>query len=171
MVDDALRARREATVLEHMEAERVGDFERVVATFSHPRYEVLPTGDTYDGAPAVLGMFAETSLAFPGFCFENVTLYHSEAAVIVEADFVGRHLGPYRGLPATGRSVRYRMCNVFVFDGPDLTCERLHFDLHGVLIQLGIARDPVSVAGKINTFFSHPLVVLGAVFRGLFGSR
>ena len=32
-----------------MESENVHDFDTTIGTFSHPRYEIVPTGDVYDG--------------------------------------------------------------------------------------------------------------------------
>jgi hypothetical protein len=40
-----LRARREAVVREHMESENAHDFDTTIATFGHPRYELVATGD------------------------------------------------------------------------------------------------------------------------------
>ena len=54
--DEQLRARREAVVREHMESENVHDFDTTIETFSHPRYEIIPTGDVYDGESAVRGL-------------------------------------------------------------------------------------------------------------------
>jgi hypothetical protein len=88
--------------------------------------------------------------------------------VFVEVDFVGTHLGPWRGLPPTGRTIRYRMCNVFEFDGESLVCERLFFDLNTILQQLGIARDPTSTSGQVMTFINHPITVTRAFIRQLF---
>ena len=89
-------------------------------------------------------------------------------AVMVETDFVGTHLGPWRGLPATGRRVRYRMCNIFEFEGDRLVCERLHFDLLTVLEQVGIARDPTTPAGRVMTFVNHPWRVTSAYVQSIF---
>lgn len=36
-------------------------------------------------------------------------LHHADDAMLVEIDFVGTQEGAWRGLPATGRLVRYRM--------------------------------------------------------------
>jgi hypothetical protein len=36
-----LRARREAVVREHMQSENVHDFDTTIATFGHPRYELV----------------------------------------------------------------------------------------------------------------------------------
>jgi hypothetical protein len=47
-----LRERREALVREHMESENRHDFDATMATFEHPRYELIATGDVYDGERA-----------------------------------------------------------------------------------------------------------------------
>jgi steroid delta-isomerase-like uncharacterized protein len=152
-----------------MRSEGAKDFTATVATFSRPRYEVVATGEEHDGARAVSDFLAESGRAFPDFRFENTTLHHADDAVVVEVDFVGTHLGAWRGLPATGRAVRYRMCNVFVFEEDRLVCERLHFDLLTILRQIGIARDPTSLAGRVATFANHPITVGRALLRGLIG--
>ena len=53
-----LRERREALVREHMESENRHAFDVTLATFSHPRYEIVPTGDVYDGPEEVMRYFA-----------------------------------------------------------------------------------------------------------------
>jgi len=167
--DQTLRDHREALVREHMATEDEHRFEDTLSTFSHPRYEVIPTGEVFDGEDELRGFYAESHRAFPDFHFENTVLRHLDDAVVVETDFVGTHLGPWRGLPATGRGVRYRMCNLFEFEGEDLVCERLHFDLLTVLQQIGIARDPTSSWGRVVTFLNHPLVVGRAFARAAVG--
>jgi len=169
MPSPELEQRRQAIVQEHMDSEGRGDFEATIQTFHHPRYEVVATDEEHDGADALRLFYAETSKAFPDFRFENATFHHAADAVLTEVDFVGTHLGMWRGLPATGRKVRYRMCNVFVFDGDKLICERLHFDLHTVLMQVGIARDPTTLMGQLTTFANHPLHVSASFLRSLRG--
>ena len=44
-LDAALRKTGEATVREHMESENRHEFDVTMATFHHPRYEIVPTGD------------------------------------------------------------------------------------------------------------------------------
>jgi hypothetical protein len=53
-----LRQRREAIVREHMESENRHDFDTTIATFDHPRYEPVPTGDVFDGEQEVRAYFA-----------------------------------------------------------------------------------------------------------------
>jgi len=52
---------------------------------------------------------------------------------------------------------------MFIFDGDKLLCERIYFDQTTVLRQLGIARDPLSITGRVQTVVGHPL----AIGRGL----
>jgi predicted ester cyclase len=165
MPEDEIRKAREAVVLAHMDSEDRHAFEETIETFSHPRYEVVPTDEVFDGAEALRGFYEETHVAFPDFHFGEPLIHHTDDTVIVEVDFIGTHLGPYRGLPATGRKLRYRMCNLFVFEGTDLVCERLHFDRLTILIQLGIARDPTTAMGRLVTAFNHPLTLLKALLR------
>jgi hypothetical protein len=83
--------------------------------------------------------------------------------VLVEGVFTGTHLGTWRGLPATGRKIRFAMAVVFEFDGDTLVCERLYFDLGTPLRQLGVARDPVSLAGRITAAVNHPVTIVRAL--------
>ena len=103
MASAELRAHREAIVREHMESENVHDFDTTIGTFGHPRYELVATGDVYDGEEAVRAYFAESRRAFPDQRNELVALHHADDAVIVEFDLLGTHLGPLRALPPTGR--------------------------------------------------------------------
>ena len=104
MASADLRARREAVVREHMESENVHDFDTTIATFGHPRYELVATGDVYDGEEAVRAYFAESRRAFPDQRNELVALHHADDAVIVEFDLLGTHLGPLRrSLPRAAR--------------------------------------------------------------------
>jgi steroid delta-isomerase-like uncharacterized protein len=159
---DALRALREALVLEHMESENVHDFDTTLRTFEHPRYELIATGETYDGEAEVRRYFDESRTAFPDQRNELIALHHAEDAVIVEFDLLGTHLGPLRALPPTGRSFRCRMTSLFIFEGERLVCERAYFDQATILRQLGLARDPRSLAGRLALVLNHPLTIARA---------
>jgi steroid delta-isomerase-like uncharacterized protein len=160
-----LRDKRERIVVEHMESENRHEFDVTLETFEHPRYELIGTGDTYDGAAEVARYFEETRQAFPDQRNELVALHHSDDAVVVEANLYGTHLGPFRGLPPTGRKFELRICALFVFDDDRLVCERVYFDSATVLRQLGIAHDPLSAAGKVATVLNHPLTIGRALVR------
>jgi steroid delta-isomerase-like uncharacterized protein len=163
--DTQLRVRREAVVREHMESENHHDFDTTIATFDHPRYEIIATGDVYDGEQEVRRYFAETRTAFPDQRNELIALHHADSAVIAEFDLLGTHLGPLRSLPPTGRSFRCRMAAFFLFEGDRITCERVYFDQTTILRQLGIAHDPSSLAGRASIVLNHPLTIGRALLK------
>jgi steroid delta-isomerase-like uncharacterized protein len=166
-----LRARREAVVREHMESENDHDYDRTIATFGHPRYELVATGDTFDGEQRVRAYFNETRTAFPDQRNELIALHHAQDAVIVEFDLLGTHLGPLRGLPATGRAFRCRMTAFFLFDGDRLVCERPYFDQLTIMRQLGLAHGASTRAGRISMLLSHPLTIGRAIVRSFVSRR
>jgi steroid delta-isomerase-like uncharacterized protein len=131
-----LRDRREAIVREHMESENRHEFDVTMGTFGHPRYEIVPTGDVYDGEEAVYGYFRETRAAFPDQRNEPIAFHHSDDAVIVEFLLRGTHEGELRGMPPTGRSFELRSIALFLFEEDRLVCERVYFDRATVFEQL-----------------------------------
>jgi steroid delta-isomerase-like uncharacterized protein len=166
-VAEELRQKREAIVREHMESENRHEYDATIATFEHPRYELIATGDVYDGPEEVARYFDETRTAFPDQENEPIALYHADDAVIIEAWVRGTHLGPYRGLPPTGRRWEMRFTSLFMFEEDRLICERVYFDANTVLRQLGISRDPTSLTGRLATIFNHPLTIGEALVRQL----
>jgi len=168
-VDIQTRQVREAAVREHMEAENAHEFDRCIAAFAHPRYEIVATGEVWDGHSGVNALLHENKKGFPDFRFHPEAWHHANDAVIVEGRFTGTHRGSWRGLPATGRKVDFPLIIVFQFEGSDMVCERTYFDLGTPLRQLGIARDPNTRGGKIGAALSHPITIGRALLRSKLG--
>jgi steroid delta-isomerase-like uncharacterized protein len=137
-VTEDLRERRLAVVREHMESENRQEFDVTMATFDHPRYEIVPTGEVHDGPEEVARYFETTRNAFPDQRNENSTLHAAENAVIAEFDLLGTHHGELRGIPPTGRTFRCRCCAIFEFasDSDRIVCERVYFDTATIAQQL-----------------------------------
>jgi steroid delta-isomerase-like uncharacterized protein len=133
-----VRAAREALVREHMDSENRHDFDATLETFSHPHYELIATGEVYDGEAAVRGYYANTRAAFPDQRNEVIAVHHTDDGVIVEFDLLGTHSGPLAGMAPTGREFRCRMIALFLFDGDLINCERVYFDSGTLLRQLGL---------------------------------
>jgi hypothetical protein len=133
MSDQDVRATREATVREHMAAENALDFDRALATFGHPRYELIATDTVHDGPDEVMRYFRDSRAAFPDQRNELISLRHADDAVIVEFWLLGTHKG---GPDPTGRPFRCRMTAFFIFEGVDLVCERVYFDSATIRRQL-----------------------------------
>lgn len=136
MVSDEVRAAREAVVREHMEAENVLDFDRALGTFGQPRYELIGTGQVFDGPEEVAKYYRDSRTAFPDQRNEVISMRHADDAVITEFWLMGTHTGPLGDLAATGRQFRVRMAAFFEFAGSELVCERIYFDSGSILRQL-----------------------------------
>ena len=130
------RQARDQLVRRHMESENVHDYDTTIATFTHPRYEIIATDRVYDGIDEVRAYFRESRTAFPDQRNELIALHHAHDAVIAEFWLLGTHKGPLLGMEPTGRSFRCRMTAFFLFEGTDLICERVYFDSATILRQL-----------------------------------
>jgi hypothetical protein len=128
------RATREHIVIEHMESENVQEWDRTMATFSHPRYELIPTGEVFDGTDDVMAYWLRGRSVFTDQRNELISLRHADDSVIIEFWLRGTHLG---GRNPTGRAFECRMCAIFEFDDNDLmTAERVYFDQATITAQL-----------------------------------
>src|SRR5438552_8516189 len=102
LVDEDLARRRDQNCRAHMSAENAHDFARCIAEFAHARYEVVPTGQVFDGPAEVEAMFRAYCDGFPDFHFDVEMMHHAAAAIVVEGTFRGTHRGVWNGIPATG---------------------------------------------------------------------
>lgn len=142
---DALAEARLQTVRDHMALEVTHDWDAVIATFEHPRYEMYGGGQVFDGETAVRGYFAASRTPFPDQGNEIIAIAHADNTVLVEFWLTGTHSGPLRvgarTIKPTGKSFRVRMAASFEFaPGSDkIVCERPYFDQAMVLRALGIA--------------------------------
>jgi len=138
----ALRALREAIVLEHMESQNDHDFDTSLNTFPHPRYEIMASGQVFDGVDEVRGYWQRTRAAFPDQRNKVIDVHHADNAVILEFELEGTHLGSLIGEEVTGRSFKVRMVGFFLFDKDVLVCERVYGDTATVMAQLGMLDVP-----------------------------
>lgn len=138
----ALRALREAIVLEHMESQNDDDFDTSLNTFPHPRYEIMASGQVFDGVDAVRTYWRRTRAAFPDQRNKVIDIHHADDAVVIEFELQGTHLGSLVGEAVTGRSFKVRMVGFFLFDKDVLVCERVYGDTATVLSQLGMLNIP-----------------------------
>ena len=138
---DDLDTRRIAVVREHMALEITHDWDAVIATFAHPRYELLGPGLVFDGEEAVRRYFALSRTPFPDQGNEIIAIAADAASdsVLVEFWLTGTHTGPLQVSDTvhqpTGKSFRVRMAAGFEFaPGSDkIVAERPYYDSGAVL--------------------------------------
>ncbi len=139
-----IAATRIQTVRDHMALEVTHDWDAVIATFAHPRYEMYGGGQVFDGETAVRAYFAASRTPFPDQGNEIIAIAHADNTVLVEFWLTGTHLGPLklsgRTIEPTGKTFRMRMAASFEFaPGSDkIVCERPYFDQGAVLRELGL---------------------------------
>ncbi|HEX7758760.1 MAG TPA: nuclear transport factor 2 family protein [Caulobacteraceae bacterium] len=145
LTQNDLDAARLRTVRDHMALECVSDWDAVIATFAHPRYEMYGSGVVFDGEEEVRRYFAASRTPFPDQSNEIIALAVDGDTVLVEFWLMGTHLGPLRladrTVEATGKAFRIRMAASFEFaPGSDkIVCERPYFDQGAVVRALGLA--------------------------------
>src|ERR1041385_8922219 len=139
-----LTAARIQTVRDHMRLECEGDWDGVIATFEHPRYELYGAGTVFDGETEVRGYFAASRTPFPDQANEIIAIGAGGDTVLVEFWLTGTHLGPLRTpkgeVAPTGKAFRVRMMASFEFapDTAKIVCERPYFDQRAVIRALGL---------------------------------
>ncbi len=145
MSGQTLADARIETVRRHMALEVTHDWDGVIATFAHPRYELYGSGAVFDGEAAVRRYFAASRVPFPDQGNEIIAIAHDGDTVLVEFWLTGTHLGPLRladrTVEPTGKAFRVRMAASFEFaPGSDrIVCERPYFDQGAVARALGLA--------------------------------
>ena len=166
------KSARLALVHEHVRLENEHHLEGVLSTFGkNANYEDEAWGDRYAGRDGVRLYYEQLIAALPDLEIRVLKEHVSESNVLLEVLICGTHLGPWRGLPATGRRVEVPLCGVYTFDDDDrLAGERIYYDRATVLRQLGVFREPQTLVGRIGLLLNHTLAIARALFRNLFRS-
>ena len=119
MTDDALRQRRLQVLHTHFQSEIDHDWDTCLRTFNgRPHYEIMATGQVYDGDEEVLNYHRNQRIAFPDQRHENVRYHFADDVVVTEFDLLGTNLGPFLGLEPTGKSFRVPVVALFFFEVP-----------------------------------------------------
>lgn len=164
------KSARLALVEQHVRLENEHQLEGVLGTFGESaQYQDEAWGDNYPGRDGVRSYYEGLMAALPDLEIKVRQQYVTDENVILEVLICGTHLGPWRGLPATGRRVEVPLCGIYTFDDDDrLAGERIYYDRATVLRQLGVFREPKTVLGRIGVLVAHPLTMGQALFRSIF---
>jgi steroid delta-isomerase-like uncharacterized protein len=102
-------------------------------------FTIMATGQESIGPDAVLGMLNYLyHIAFDATFTTSLTLF-GENNAMVEGDFVGKHIGEFNGIPATGKNVRVPLCIVYDLTNDQIKRARVYFEMPALLQQLGIS--------------------------------
>ena len=161
---------RLALVEEHVRHENRHDLSAIMGTFGEvAEYADAPWGERHQGRDAVERYYRDLLTALPDLQIDIHDRHVTDDAVVLEVVISGTQTGPWRGLPATGRPVRFPLCGIFRFAGDGkLASETIYYDRAGVLKQVGLYHEPVGVLGQLITGLTHPVTLVRAYARKLF---
>jgi predicted ester cyclase len=101
----------------HSIAEDARDIDGLVATLAPTSvYELVPTGQRWDGHEGARDFYTELFAAFPDNRFELTDMVVGPQGVFEAARLTGTNLGPWGGVPASGLPVALEVLILFPWD-------------------------------------------------------
>jgi steroid delta-isomerase-like uncharacterized protein len=106
----------------------------------------MATGDEHRGPAAVRRML--DYVYHQGFdaTAEIRSRIVGESQAVLEADLVGKHIGEFAGIPATGRSVRVPFCVVYDLADEKIVRARVYMEIPVMMRQLGTMTESAAAA-------------------------
>ncbi len=96
----------------------------------------MATGEKHNGPEAVSQMLNFMyHVAFDAHA-ETKNLIVNETNAVFEADFVGKHIGEFVGIPPTNKSVKVPICVVYDVENDKIKKARIYFEGPALMAQL-----------------------------------
>jgi hypothetical protein len=115
----------------HSIAEDRRDIDGLIATLAADCvYEIVPTGQRWEGHAGVRAFYAELFAAFPDNAFALSEIVIGPQGVFEVATLTGTNLGPWAGAAATGLPIALQVLILFPWDPATgrFSGERIWFD-------------------------------------------
>ena len=125
--------------IKHSIAEDRRDLQGLIDTLAEDCvYEIVPTGERWEGHDGARAFYTTFLGAFPDVTFELTDIVIGPQGVIEVADMTGTHQGPWAGLAPTGRPVRLQIIIHFPWDpaAGKFAGEKVYFDRAALSSQL-----------------------------------
>jgi ketosteroid isomerase-like protein len=121
-----------------------GDSDALKALYAQDAVAETPDQGTITGRDQIAAYLGEFSAAVPDASWEELYKHEIGDTAIDEGYLVGTNTGSMTGpngesIPATGRRVRLRECDVVTVENGVITSHRFYFDVQDWLTQLGLA--------------------------------
>jgi steroid delta-isomerase-like uncharacterized protein len=101
-------------------------------------FTVMATGQEHRGREGVMGMLNYFyHIAFDATATTRTVLF-GENNAMVEGEFVGKHIGEFAGIPATGKNVSVPLCVVYDLEDDQIKRGRVYFEMPALMQQLGV---------------------------------
>jgi ketosteroid isomerase-like protein len=124
-------------------ATKTKEFRAVTECYAHDAVAMTPDQGEIRGGEAIANYLLQFSDAFPDLGFEDAGKHESGNVAIDEGYLTGTHTGPLpmpsgESVPATGKQIRVRSCDIATVEGGLVTRHRFYFDQMEFLGQLGL---------------------------------
>ena len=101
-------------------------------------FTVMATGQEHHGRDGVRGMLEYFyNIAFDASAASRAMIFDENNA-LWEGTLVGKHIGEFAGIPATGKEVRVPLCVVYDLENDQIKRGRIYFEIPALFQQLGI---------------------------------
>ena len=103
-------------------------------------FTLMATGQEHTGPEGVQQMLQYFyQIAFEATA-ETKNFIVADGKAVLEADFIGKHVGEFAGIPATGKDVNVPLCVVYDLENDQITRGRVYFEMPVLMAQLGVSR-------------------------------
>jgi ketosteroid isomerase-like protein len=124
------------------EAILAGDRDGIASCYAEDAVADTPDEGRLVGRDAVVEYLAGFARAFPNITWEPISQLEIGDTAIDEGYIIGANTGPLAGpdgeLPATGRTIRLRECDLLTVRDGLAVSHRFHYDQMDLLTQLGL---------------------------------
>ena len=122
-----------------------GNVDELRACYADDASVWTPDAGDLSGADAIVEYMSSFADAFPGATYEFIAKHEAGNAAIDEGHFVGTNTGPLKlpsgeTLPATGKQLRLRGCDVATVTNGRITSHHLYYDQVAFAEQLGLTQ-------------------------------
>ncbi len=101
----------------HSVAEEKRDLPGLISTLTdNCVYELVQTGQRWEGHEGAMRFYAELLAAFPDIDFQLTDIVIGPQGVCEEADVTGTHEGAWLGVPPSGQRLSFRVVIFFPWD-------------------------------------------------------
>ena len=101
-------------------------------------FTIMATGQEHKGPEGVLGMLNYFyHIAFDASA-ETKNFLVTDGKAVLEADFIGKHIAEFAGIPATGKAVNVPLCVVYDLENDQIKRGRVYFEIPVLMRQLGV---------------------------------
>lgn len=101
-------------------------------------FTIIATGQEHKTPEGVLQMLNYFyHIAFDASS-ETKNIIIADGQAVIEGDFMGKHIGEFAGIPATGKDVRVPLCVVYDLENNQIKRGRVYFEMPVLFAQLGV---------------------------------